>query len=145
MSHTDLVEAYRRGKISRRTFIRGMVALGATMTMANAAADAYAAPQRPVGAAVTRAQDDVYGDDDDGTGGSTGGSSSGGTSSGGSSSGGSSSGGSSSGSSTLPKTGIGSTSAASGSWLKPATLVAGAAALAVAGLRRLKGTEVEGK
>jgi hypothetical protein len=147
MSQNDLVEAYRRGRISRRTFIRGMVALGATMTMANRAADTYAAPQRPAGAAASRAQDDVYGDDDDGAGGgttgggTTGGSSSGGGTTGGSSSGGSSSGGGS-GRSTLPRTGIGS-SPANGSWLKPATLVAGAAALAVAGLRRLKGSEAD--
>ena len=142
MSQNDLVEAYRRGRISRRTFIRGMVALGATMTMANRAADTYAAPQRPAGAAASRAQGDVYGDDDDGAGGgTTGGSSSGGGTTGGSSSGGSSSGGGS-GRSTLPRTGIGS-SAANGSWLKPATLVAGAAALAVAGLRRLKGSEAD--
>ncbi len=69
MSHNELVDAYRRGRISRRTFIRGMVALGATVTMANAAADAYAAPLKPGGPAAFRAQDDVYGDDDDGAGG----------------------------------------------------------------------------
>ena len=125
MSHNELVDAYRRGKISRRTFVRGMVALGATVTMAERAATAYAAPQNPARSASLRAQGDVYGGEDDG---GTGGRSSGGSSSGGSK---------------LPRTGSGP--AAAGSWLKPATLVAGAAALAVAGLRRLKGTEAETK
>lgn len=39
MSRNELVEAYLEGKISRRGFIRGMAATGASLTMAAAAAD----------------------------------------------------------------------------------------------------------
>lgn len=43
MSRSELTEAYVRGRISRRSFVRGMVALGASVTTAAAMAESLAA------------------------------------------------------------------------------------------------------
>ena len=43
MSQGELITAYKRGMISRRGFVRGLVSLGATMAFANQLADQVAA------------------------------------------------------------------------------------------------------
>jgi hypothetical protein len=116
VSRNELVEAYQQGRISRRTFVRGMMALGlsvtAATTMASRIKAAPAGVSRTGGRYVGNVGDnyDNYGE----TGGETGG-----------------------GTTTLPATGAGTT-AAQGSLLKTG-MIAGAAALVAGGLKRLKG------
>jgi hypothetical protein len=59
MSRGELTDAYVRGRISRRSFVRGMVALGASVTTAVAMADSLSAA--PGGTPVF-ASSDVYDD-----------------------------------------------------------------------------------
>jgi hypothetical protein len=56
MTRDELVDAYQRGLLSRRSFIRALTALGLTMAAANRLADSAAAARRPQWTA-----DDVYG------------------------------------------------------------------------------------
>ena len=44
MSKEELISGYANGSVSRRNFIRGMVALGVTLASANSYAGALAAP-----------------------------------------------------------------------------------------------------
>jgi hypothetical protein len=112
MSRNELVEAYLVGKISRRGFMRGMAATGASLTMAAAAAD-----QLRVSAQDNGADDgDPYGpyespskEPKTGGGGTTGGGG---------------------GATTLPDTGVGQDSKSG--MLTPIALAASAAAAAVA-------------
>jgi hypothetical protein len=62
MSRNELVEAYRRGRISRRSFIKGMTAVGVSAVAATKMADDLrAAPAGPRGGQdVNRGADDVY-------------------------------------------------------------------------------------
>lgn len=60
MSRTDLTDAYVRGRISRRSFVRGMVALGVSMSAAVAMADTISAAPASKGGFITR-NGDVYG------------------------------------------------------------------------------------
>ena len=60
MSRNELTEAYVRGRISRRSFVRGMVALGASMTAAVALADNLQAAPKPGIRSVTSSTNDVY-------------------------------------------------------------------------------------
>jgi hypothetical protein len=67
MSYNDLMDAYKRGRISRRSFIRGMVAVGVSAVVAERlASQVEAAPagrsagwSRYIGEDV---YDDVYGE-----------------------------------------------------------------------------------
>lgn len=52
MSRAELLDAYRRGTLSRRGFVRGMGALGVSIATANHLADQVAASTKPA--------DDVY-------------------------------------------------------------------------------------
>lgn len=106
MSRNELTDAYVSGRISRRSFVRGMVALGASVTAAVALADDISAATGGRARLTARHQDDVYnGDDDDDNGGVT----------------------------QLPETGVGDSEGAS-SLAKPA-MAAGAAAAALVALR----------
>jgi hypothetical protein len=62
MSRNDLIDAYRRGRISRRSFVKGMTALGVSGVAATKMADDLrAAPAGPRGArSVSPGTDDVY-------------------------------------------------------------------------------------
>ena len=61
MSRNELIDAYRRGRISRRTFVRGMTALGISGAAAARMADTMRAAPAPRGGRGTAAfQDDVY-------------------------------------------------------------------------------------
>jgi hypothetical protein len=58
MSQPELVEAYRSGRIGRRAFVRGLVGLGMSMSVATAMADRVRAQSgTPV---ASPAPDDVY-------------------------------------------------------------------------------------
>lgn len=62
MSRSELTDAYVRGRISRRSFVRGMVALGASVPVAMALADKVsAAPGGAAGSRLSRSGD-VYPD-----------------------------------------------------------------------------------
>ena len=52
VSRSELLDAYRRGTLSRRAFVRGMTALGVSIATANHLADRVAASSKPA--------DDVY-------------------------------------------------------------------------------------
>jgi hypothetical protein len=121
--------AYQAGRISRRTFIRGMAALGLSVSVATALAESIeAAPAGGGNRGQARAvgmpdepRDDTYGEaphrhrhHETGTGAVT----------------------------TLPETGIGQ-SQSSGSGLLKTGMVAGAAALIAGGYRKLKGAAAE--
>lgn len=60
MSRSELTDAYVSGRISRRSFVRGMVALGASVPVAMALADKVSAA--PGGAARVSRSADVYPD-----------------------------------------------------------------------------------
>lgn len=60
MSRSELTDAYVSGRISRRSFVRGMVALGASVPVAMALADKVSAA--PSGAARISRSSDVYPD-----------------------------------------------------------------------------------
>ncbi|MCO5222165.1 MAG: hypothetical protein M9947_11385 [Thermomicrobiales bacterium] len=60
MSRSELTDAYVSGRISRRSFVRGMVALGASVPVAMALADKVSAA--PGGAARISRSADVYPD-----------------------------------------------------------------------------------
>lgn len=60
MSRSELTDAYVSGRISRRSFVRGMVALGASVPVAMALADKVSAA--PGGAARLSKSSDVYPD-----------------------------------------------------------------------------------
>ena len=60
MSRSELTDAYVSGRISRRSFVRGMVALGASVPVAMALADKVSAA--PGGAARISRSSDVYPD-----------------------------------------------------------------------------------
>jgi hypothetical protein len=124
MTSTDLVRAYQEGRLSRRELIRGLVALGMSATVATALADrARAASIRP-GAQQARGRavgdvddtyDDVYGPEAPAEEEVV----------------------------TLPSTGAGR--AESSSLLtKPIAIIGAGAAIAAAGLRRLKGSSESG-
>ena len=115
MSRNELVDAYTRGQIGRRQFIKGMVATGASLVAATAYADKLrAAPsQGSVGPRPARfvgdVYDDVYGEE---TGGVT----------------------------ALPSTGIGQAASTGSSVFGPLVVAASAAAAAIGmRLRRMKG------
>ncbi len=60
MSRSELTDAYVSGRISRRSFVRGMVALGASVPVAMALADKVSAA--PGGAGRISRSADVYPD-----------------------------------------------------------------------------------
>jgi hypothetical protein len=60
MSRSELTDAYVSGRISRRSFVRGMVALGASVPVAMALADKVSAA--PGGGARISRSSDVYPD-----------------------------------------------------------------------------------
>ena len=128
MSRNELIDAYRRGRISRRTFVQGMTAVGVSAVAATAMADRF----RNAAAAAPNAQtddddDDVYGTatvpvasptarPTTGTGGGT---------------------------TTLPNTGSGADDAGGSFWKPVAVAGAAAAAFVAAKYRKVRGAEVE--
>ncbi|CAN5411060.1 hypothetical protein BH09CHL1_BH09CHL1_06090 [soil metagenome] len=58
MSQPELVEAYRSGRIGRRVFVKGLVGLGMSVSVATAMADRVRAQDSTPVATVT--PDDVY-------------------------------------------------------------------------------------
>jgi hypothetical protein len=60
MSRSELTDAYVSGRISRRSFVRGMVALGASVPVAMALADKVSAA--PGGGARAVRSSDIYPD-----------------------------------------------------------------------------------
>lgn len=61
MSRNELIDAYRRGRISRRMFIKGMTAVGVSAVAARKLADDLrAAPAPRSGRGAVAFQDDVY-------------------------------------------------------------------------------------
>jgi len=60
MSRQDLIQAYVSGRISRRAFLRGMAAVGMSLTTAAALADDLRAAPAP--GSPPRGGRDVYGD-----------------------------------------------------------------------------------
>ncbi len=60
MSRSELTDAYVSGRISRRSFVRGMVALGASVPVAMALADKVSAA--PGGVARVSRSSDIYPD-----------------------------------------------------------------------------------
>jgi hypothetical protein len=60
MSQPELVDAYRSGRIGRRQFVRGMIALGMSVSVATAMADRVRAQSATPAASPT--PDDVYGE-----------------------------------------------------------------------------------
>lgn len=61
MARNDLIEAYQNGRISRRSFVRGMMALGVSASVAVSLADGVRAA--PGGRSAGFRSDDVYEDD----------------------------------------------------------------------------------
>jgi len=61
MSRSELTDAYVSGRISRRSFVRGMVALGASVPVAMALADKVSAAPGGAGR-LSRAASDIYPD-----------------------------------------------------------------------------------
>ena len=122
MSRNELLDAYQRGRISRRTFVKGMAALGFSVTVANVLADRVRAAGAATGRqAFSANHDDCYDDayhdcdDEDGHHGPP------------------------PGGITLPNTGAGTTE--SSSWMKPVAIVGAGAAAAAAFLRNKKSAE----
>lgn len=62
MSRSELTDAYVSGRISRRSFVRGMVALGASVPVAMALADKVSASGAPSSGARINRSSDVYPD-----------------------------------------------------------------------------------
>lgn len=62
MSRSELTDAYVSGRISRRSFVRGMVALGASVPVAMALADKVSAAPSGGSRAMRAASSDVYPD-----------------------------------------------------------------------------------
>ena len=62
MSRSELTDAYVSGRISRRSFVRGMVALGASVPVAMALADKVSAAPSGGARGVRAASSDVYPD-----------------------------------------------------------------------------------
>ena len=123
MTRNELVAAYQTGRIDRRTFIKGMTALGLSMSVASAMADRLRAAPATTSSrlSVRFAGDDTYGEppDDtyeepvDETGGVT----------------------------TLPSTGAGD--GPGRNWAAPLAALGGAAALMASRVRRLRSGESE--
>jgi hypothetical protein len=61
VARNDLIEAYQNGRISRRAFVRGMMALGVSASVAVSLADGVRAA--PGGRKASLRSDDVYEDD----------------------------------------------------------------------------------
>jgi len=61
VARNDLIEAYQNGRISRRAFVRGMMALGVSASVAVSLADGVAAA--PAGRTSRVLSSDVYEDD----------------------------------------------------------------------------------
>jgi len=61
MSRSEFTDAYVSGRISRRSFVRGMVALGASVPVAMALADKVSAAPGG-GARISRSASDIYPD-----------------------------------------------------------------------------------
>lgn len=61
MSRSELTDAYVSGRISRRSFVRGMMALGASVPVAMALADRVTAGW-PNTSKLQRNDDDIYAD-----------------------------------------------------------------------------------
>jgi hypothetical protein len=62
MSRSELTDAYVSGRISRRSFVRGMVALGASVPVAMALADKVSAAPSGAPRVGRNANSDVYPD-----------------------------------------------------------------------------------
>ncbi len=62
MSRSELTDAYVSGRISRRSFVRGMVALGASVPVAMALADKVSAAPSGAARMGRSANSDVYPD-----------------------------------------------------------------------------------
>lgn len=62
MSRSELTDAYVSGRISRRSFVRGMVALGASVPVAMALADKVSAAPSGGARGVRASSSDVYPD-----------------------------------------------------------------------------------
>ena len=61
MSRNELIDAYRRGRISRRTFVKGMTAAGVSVLVAEKIADdVRSAPGRRAGQGTVAFEGDVY-------------------------------------------------------------------------------------
>jgi hypothetical protein len=60
VARNDLIEAYQNGRISRRSFVRGMMALGVSASVAVSLADGVRAA--PGGKSGARRGSDVYDD-----------------------------------------------------------------------------------
>jgi hypothetical protein len=115
MSRNDLIDAYRRGRISRRSFVKGLTALGVSgVAAAKMADDLRAAPAGPRGArSVSPGTDDVYPTPTTAP-------------------------------STLPDTGVGGAGDGGSSLLKPIAVAgAAAAAFVAAKYRKIRGAESE--
>lgn len=111
MARNELIEAYQNGRISRRAFVRGMMALGVSASVAVSLADGVrAAPSAGSKRAVS---EDVYGNTGDVYDPAK--------------------------TVTLPSTGAG-ISGSGDSWVKPLAVLGAGAALVAGGLRRLKGS-----
>jgi hypothetical protein len=61
VARNDLIEAYQNGRISRRSFVRGMMALGVSASVAVSLADGVRAA--PGGGRSALRSDDAYEDD----------------------------------------------------------------------------------
>jgi hypothetical protein len=61
VARNDLIEAYQNGRISRRAFVRGMMALGVSASVAVSLADGVRAA--PGARKASLRSDDVYEDD----------------------------------------------------------------------------------
>jgi hypothetical protein len=112
-----LIDAYRHGRIDRRAFIRGMVAVGMSVSLATALADQVRAAPAPAGRiSRVHGQDDIYEPDDDIY--------------------------EPEAPVALPSTGATDATSPSG-WAKPLAVIGAGAALAAGAMRRLKGTEAK--
>lgn len=121
MTSSDLVRAYREGRLSRRELIRGLVAMGMSVSVATAIADRARAASSQSGGRATRSRavevvddtyDDIYSPEAPvGVGGVV----------------------------ALPSTGVGREST-SAKLATPLAVIGAGAALAAAGIKRLKGS-----
>lgn len=120
MTSNDLVRAYREGRLSRRELIRGLVAMGMSVSVATAVADRARAASSQPGGRATRSRafevvddtyDDVYGPEAPAEEGGV---------------------------VALPSTGVGQESTSS-KLAMPLAVIGAGAALAAAGIKRLKG------
>jgi hypothetical protein len=121
MTRNELVAAYQTGRIDRRAFIKGMTALGLSLTFATSMADQVRASSGNKHAQLVRNAGDIYEEPDDiykpppaETESVT----------------------------TLPATGLGGTTSGSTNWA-PLALLGGAAALVASRFRRLRGGDAE--